>query len=125
MKGFLIVDDEPAMHQLYKRMIKKHFDAVVFTADDGEEAEDMLCKINPAIDVVISDINHPGKNGIDLAKDIYKKYPNIKIFIVSGNLSGGRKEKSEKLLKTGVIKGLLQKPFKIPIFSDILKKCCN
>ena len=121
MQSFLIVDDEKAMCELYKRILKKNYDCVVFTAEDGDEAEDMIDKINTAIDVVISDINHPGKNGLDLARDIHKKYPKIQIFLISGNLSDGRKEKAEKLIKTGVIKGLLEKPFNEIALKSMIK----
>ncbi|MCB4792788.1 MAG: response regulator [Elusimicrobia bacterium] len=121
MKGFLIVDDETAMFQLYKGIIRKEFEAVVFTAENSEEAEDMIDKISPAIDVIISDINRPGKSGLDFARDIHRKYPKIKIFLVSGNLADGRKEKAEKLIKAGVIKGLLQKPFEVSNFRSMVK----
>ena len=118
MKGVLSVDDEPAMGGYYKRFIEDNFDAVFFSAETSEDAEDILTD-EPVIDTVISDIIRPGRDGLDFAQYIHNKYPDISIFIVSGYVNP-IKGKLEELLRRGVIKGFLQKPFEISVFVNML-----
>ncbi len=61
----------------------KEFDEIkiVGTATNGDEVLQLL-EMN-SVDIVISDINMPGMDGIKLSKEIKKKYPQIKIIILT------------------------------------------
>jgi CheY-like chemotaxis protein len=57
----------------------------VLEAADAEEARTLLRAAEP-IEVVISDINMPGMDGVALAHWIAKEFPDVKIVLTSGDL---------------------------------------
>lgn len=80
--NIVIVDD----HKMFLQGISLLLDtieniAITGIATNGQEA--LLLLDNKNIDVILLDINMPDMDGIELSKIIKKKYPNIKILIVS------------------------------------------
>lgn len=63
----LVVDDEPGMRHFLEKALTSRV-GKVFTAATAEDAETLL-RVNH-IDLVLLDIALPGKNGIDLLKDM-------------------------------------------------------
>ena len=58
---------------------------IIGEATKGEEAISVVEKYNP--DVVICDIGLPNKNGIETADEIHKKFPNIKIIMLTSHVN--------------------------------------
>jgi DNA-binding NtrC family response regulator len=84
MKQILIIDDEPQMRSMLKKMFEREgFD--VTTASDGEKGIKTFKK-NPA-DLIITDLIMPEKEGIELIMEFKKDYPDVPILAMSG---GGR-----------------------------------
>ena len=79
--AILVVDDEPALVKLAKESLLQH-NYSVFTAESGTQALDILK--NTHIDLVLTDVIMPDMDGYELAAIIQKKYPQIKIQLVSG-----------------------------------------
>ncbi len=80
-KTILIVDDEPDLRMLAAEYLKSdNFN--ILTAANADDALAVLDKSK--VDMVLSDIVMPGKNGFELAKDIIKLYPDMKILFSSG-----------------------------------------
>jgi len=80
----LLVEDEEIIRRGIKRGVKweeLEFE-VAAEAQDGEEALNYLACTE--IDVVMTDVKMPGMNGVDLSKEIKKRYPDIEIVILSG-----------------------------------------
>ena len=80
----LIVDDEYLLRQGIKHLVdwnKEGFE-IIGEASNGKEALDFIEKLKPHI--IISDIVMPVMDGVDLAKIVKKKYPEIQIVILSG-----------------------------------------
>lgn len=77
-----IVDDHEIIRQGLKMILKAESDIlVVGEASNGEEA---LAKIrNTEIDIMLLDMNMPGRNGIDLLGDIKTLKPKISILVLS------------------------------------------
>ncbi|MBU3145175.1 response regulator [Clostridium sp. CF012] len=80
----LIVDDEYLLRQGLKHLVdwnKEGFE-IIGEASNGMEALDFIEKHKPHI--LISDIVMPVMDGVDLAKIVKTKYPEIQIVILSG-----------------------------------------
>ena len=80
----LIVDDEYLLRQGIKHLVdwRKEGFEIVGEASNGKEALDLIEMLKPHI--VISDIVMPVMDGIDLAKIMKSKYPEVQIVILSG-----------------------------------------
>ncbi len=80
-RAILIVDDEQDLRELYAFFLrKKGFD--VFEAEDGTCVIDM-CEKHP-VDLVLTDILMPNKDGLETIMDMHKQFPQIKLFAMSG-----------------------------------------
>lgn len=112
----LVVDDEPAIRELSKNLLEgKGYNILV--ADGGEAALKVLESND--IDLMLSDVIMPNMDGYKLAAKVRKKYPKIKIQLVSGfDDDRKRTEEDELLYKT-----LLHKPFNSSSLFDAVKKC--
>lgn len=82
-KRILIVDDEPLMRQMLGKMLEKDEHDVI-CANDGIEAIRVFKE--QQIDLVITDLVMPGKDGIELIFEILEEKPNMPIIAMSGNL---------------------------------------
>lgn len=56
---------------------------ILGTAIDGEELLKSIAELDKRIDVLVLDVKMPKLNGIDAAREIVEKYPEIKILIIS------------------------------------------
>lgn len=84
MYKIIVVDDELWFRQGIKGSIQwSMYDSeIVGEACDGEEALDVIERERP--DIVFADVRMPVMDGLELASIIAKKYPDIRIIIVSG-----------------------------------------
>ena len=82
MAKLLIVDDHEVVRSGLRRMLEGN-DAISDISDcaSGEEAYAFLFK--NSIDIIIMDISMPGKGGLEATAQIKKRYPAIKIIILS------------------------------------------
>jgi DNA-binding NtrC family response regulator len=106
MKQILVIDDEPQIRSLLKIMLEREgFD--VITASDGKEGMKLFSKAT--VDLVITDIVMPEKEGTEIIRELRKGYPDIPVIAISG---GGRNS-SESYLKVAKLLGavaILEKP---------------
>ena len=82
MTDLLIVDD----HEIVRAGIKRLFENIpnlniVADLGSGEEAYQFLQK--NTVDLIIMDVSMPGKGGIETTNQIKKRYPKIKILMLS------------------------------------------
>lgn len=81
----LIVDDEPdledVMRQRFRRQIRRG-QYELFFAQDGTEALDRLAQ-RPDIDVVLTDINMPGMDGLTLLSRLGRAGPALRAVVIS------------------------------------------
>ncbi len=105
----LIVDDSLSMRSVIRKIITlSKFDVAAFhEAANGREALDALA--SSWIDVVITDINMPVMNGIELMQELGKDdlYRNIPVIVVT---TEANRERIEEAARLGA-KGFLKKPF--------------
>lgn len=106
----LIIDDDPAVRNFISVSLKDE-NHTVFEAENGFKGLNVLREYQE-IEVVITDIIMPEKEGIETIKDIRKQSPFIKILAISG---GGKLE-PECYLRLASALGAhksLKKPFKV------------
>lgn len=110
MKKILIADDEESIRVMLSALLKKRGYAFE-TAKNGQEALSALERSD--FDLILSDIDMPGMNGMELAQNLTSAIPII--------FMSGRKENFNEMEKLGVenCKGYLPKPFPL---QDLLKK---
>lgn len=107
--NILIVDDSMSMRAVIKKIISLSGFKVdeCFEAQNGKDALEILSK--NWVDVILSDINMPEMNGIEMLKalksdELYKQIPVV--FITTE----GSKERMEEAIQAGA-SGFLKKPF--------------
>lgn len=78
----LIVDDHEIIREGLKRILKGAADLVV--VGEAQNGEEVMAKINDTeCDVVVLDMNMPGRCGIDLLVDIKMLYPDLHILVLT------------------------------------------
>ncbi|HEY6047442.1 MAG TPA: response regulator [Sphingomicrobium sp.] len=78
----LLVEDEPTVRSVAERALTRHGYTVI-TADNGEEALELLGKETP-IDLLVSDVVMPGMDGPTMVAQARKDRPELKILFMSG-----------------------------------------
>ena len=109
----LFVEDENDLLEIIGDTLTK-LDANFTTASDGKKALDILSK--EKIDVVITDINMPVMNGLELIEKMNENYPHIPTIIMSAHTEMEYIKKAEKL----GVKDYLIKPFDFIKFIELL-----
>jgi DNA-binding NtrC family response regulator len=80
----LFIDDEECIRQIAARILEKD-DFHVTTLDSGEGAVDAIAKKKPVM--VFLDIKMPGKNGLEVLKDLKAADPNLPVVMMSGYMN--------------------------------------
>ena len=81
-KGVLFVEDDPEVRELMVKTLEDLF-ANVYTAVDGEDGLEKFYA--NSIDVVISDVNLPNMNGLEMSKRLRDFDKDLPIIILSGH----------------------------------------
>jgi DNA-binding NtrC family response regulator len=107
MYKILIVDDEQSVRYSFKKLLNSS-NYEFFEASNGDSALDIFNKINP--NLVILDIEMPGRSGIEVLKELKDISPFIPVIIITAYGTGDRVIKA---MKYGAY-DYVEKPFDIP-----------
>ena len=99
----LVVDDEPSVLLETSASLKRHYE--VLTASRAEDAEKMLA--DQRVDLVLTDLRLPGKDGIALLESVKSTHPDIPVVLMSGH---GTIEEALKAIRLGAV-DFVEKPF--------------
>lgn len=112
--SILLVDDEPDFLSGLARLIQAEFDHFqIHTASSGEEALSLLDKSK--VHLLITDLQMPGLDGIELLKRVPQHQADIKTVILTGF---GTIEKAVEAVKQGAFDFLTK-----PVASEQLYRC--
>jgi len=118
MKKILVIDDEASIRSLLAKILERE-GFFVITASDGREGM-KLVNTGP-VDLVITDLIMPEKEGVEVILELRKEHPDIPVIAISG---GGRNS-PESYLKMAKLLGasaVLEKPVQKDIFMDSVRK---
>ncbi len=84
--SILVVDDEPDVADLFRQRFRREVrrgDYVLHFATSGEEGLRRLAEIRPELIVILSDINMPGMDGLQLLGEIRQRRPELPVLMVT------------------------------------------
>jgi CheY-like chemotaxis protein len=98
--SILIVDDEPDITDLFRQRFRREVRQgryVLHFAASGEEALRRLAEIHPELIVLLSDINMPGMDGLDLLREIRQRRPVLPVLMVTAYGDDERRRRADEL----------------------------
>lgn len=111
MARILVIDDDPFVRSMVERTLRT-FGHRVRVVEDGEQGLEVLARCD--VDLVVTDILMPGKEGIETIVDIRSWHGPVPILAISG---GGATSAPEGPLEDARLIGAdatLAKPFDVP-----------
>src|SRR5688572_28693737 len=82
--SFLIVEDQEFHRNMLVKMLRNMGAASVHTAADGREALEHLKKLDAPVDVIISDLDMPGMDGMEFIRHIGEEGLGTSLIVASG-----------------------------------------
>jgi two-component system, NtrC family, response regulator HydG len=80
-RKILIVDDDPHLRVTFEFHLA-HSGYAVSTAESAEQALNRLSEVDP--DVIITDLQMPGMNGLELLQRVKSARPDIDVLVITG-----------------------------------------
>ena len=113
MANLLIVEDDESVRSLAARALERAGHRVTLAAD-GEQGLALILEARGGFDLVVSDIRMPSMDGIEMARSAARRYPHLRILLITGYAD--QRERAAEL--SGTIVGVLQKPFTLSDIRD-------
>jgi two-component system response regulator AtoC len=102
----LVVDDEPRIRRIVEMALGDR-GYHVLTAASAEEADGILAR--ERIDTVVTDLQLPGRSGLDLLADVLVRHPGLPVILIT---AFGTVESAVEAIKAGAFDYVL-KPFSV------------
>jgi CheY-like chemotaxis protein len=85
--GILIVDDEPDVADLFRQRFRRESRQGTYVLHFASSGEEALAKLNhdfrPKLIVILSDINMPGMDGLELLREVKQRRPELPVMMVT------------------------------------------
>jgi CheY-like chemotaxis protein len=99
--SIIVVDDEPDVAELFRQRFRREARQgtyVMHFAASGEEALELLSGgIDPGVIVILSDINMPGMDGLQLLGEIKERFPDLPVMMVTAYGDDERRRRASEL----------------------------
>ncbi len=82
----LLVDDEAGILSLFSLVLRSKGYEVI-TAANGFEALELCRRNKPKVNLLLTDVDLPKKNGLELARELRTLQPDLSVLLMSGNPS--------------------------------------
>ena len=113
----LLVEDETNLRRLARQYLETQ-GYKILEAEDGAAALQIVDGYHGAIDLLLTDVIMPGMNGRELATNIAKLLPDVRVLYMSGYTENAIGH--DGTLDAGI--NLLQKPFSLPALKDRVRE---
>ncbi len=114
----MVVDDDPMLLSLLSDTLST-IGYSSTSASSGETALKLLKNGN--IDIIISDINLPGMDGLELLRKVKENAPGLPVILITGVSMHGIRSRA---IKEGA-DGFLDKPFRIAVVEAMMQRLLN
>ncbi len=97
----LLVEDSAVAINIYEKMLNSSSQVeVIGKAKDGREGLALVSQLNP--DVICTDLQMPGMNGLEFTKQVMAKYP-TPILVLSNAVQKSDVENIYEVMKAGAV----------------------
>jgi CheY-like chemotaxis protein len=98
--SILVVDDEPDVAEMFRQRFHREVRQgtyVLHYAASGEEALDTLANgVRPELIVILSDINMPGMDGLNLLREVKQLRPDLPVMMVTAYGDDARRRQASE-----------------------------
>jgi len=116
LKRILVVDDEEDLTWSISKSLEKNERAFeVICVNDGDSALAYLASRH--VDLVITDVRMPGRDGLTLLRDIQRDYPRTRVIIMTAHDS---EEIRRQLARHSALHHYVEKPFELPYLRRLI-----
>lgn len=119
MPKILIVEDDEQLREMLKQALERE-DYEVVDSNNGEEAIRLLKQ--SSVDLLITDIIMPQKDGTRLIMEIRRDFPDLQIIAISGGARHIDPQNPLHIAKKLGAQFTFTKPFKISEFLEAIRK---
>jgi CheY-like chemotaxis protein len=114
----LLVEDDLAVLEVTQAMLE-HLGYRVITATNGRQALEIYDHHPDEIALVLTDVTMPEMGGVALSKNLWAKYPAVKVVVLTGY---PLEAESKELLNQGIV-DWLQKPLNRQQLAQTISRC--
>jgi CheY-like chemotaxis protein len=116
--SILVVDDEPDVVELFRQRFRREARSGYYALHFAESADGALQQlrngIRPELILILSDINMPGMDGLQLLQEIRRRWPHLPVMMVTAY---GDDERRRQAAAAGAVDFLSK-----PVDFDYLKQ---
>jgi len=116
--SILVVDDEPAIREVFSRFLERRGHAVITCGTAGEGITTAGAQ---TFDVVVTDLVLPDMTGLDLASSLRDICPRSKVILLTGEPSDETARRADEL---GVYK-YLAKPIRAAALIEVVEEAAS
>ena len=99
--SILVVDDEPDVADLFRQRFRREARQGTYVMHFASSGEDALAKlddgIRPQLMVILSDINMPGMDGLELLRESKRRWPELPVMMVTAYGDDERRRRAGEL----------------------------
>ncbi|OGV74079.1 MAG: hypothetical protein A2269_06555 [Lentisphaerae bacterium RIFOXYA12_FULL_60_10] len=114
----LVVDDEPGVRDVARRMLER-LGITVRVASDGVEAVECFSRCPDSIDCVLLDLTMPRKDGVATFHELRAIRPDIKVMVASGF----SEQEVVRQFPDSSMSGFIHKPYELQDLEQRIRHC--